>query len=44
MLTDEDGEFVEFGYEAEKEYAQADQEDGLLLYRHFKMMLYHNEV
>lgn len=43
VLENEQGEFVEFGFDAEEQYSQLiqSQEGGkLALYRHFKMMLH----
>ena len=50
MLTTASGEFVAFGFEAEQQYGEALEDDdddvsaGLLLFRHFKMMLMKNKV
>ena len=40
VLTNPDGSFNSFGYEAEDEYLQHDPEEGYQIYRSFQMVLY----
>ena len=47
VLENDDGELVEFGFDAEEQYSQViqTQEGGkFALYRHFKMMLHKSGV
>ena len=47
VLVDDQAKFVAFGYEAEHKYSElsaSDEGKGYDLYRHFKMMLYHERV
>ena len=44
VLTNPDGSFNRFGYEAEDEYLGHEPEEGYQLYRCFKMVLYNLQV
>ena len=48
MLTNRAGEFLDFGYEAEKKYGEAledeDEHPDMLMFRHFKMILHNRDV
>ena len=48
MLTRENGDFLAFGYDAEKKYSEAlgseSKGSDMLMFRHFKMMLHRKEV